>query len=278
MSGFLNTMERSSRDRIVDARMREPIAKLRVRALATPAAPPLHLDETFNLIAEYKRHSPSYGDLGPDDGLVEQVTAYAEGGAAAVSVLTEPCRFHGLLNDLAVAAATLTPRGIPVMRKDFLVDPYQLYEARGAGAGGVLLIVRLLSDEQLREMLDCARDLGLFVLLEAFDVDDIVRAASELGSRPEPIRTAPVLIGVNCRDLNTLEIHPHRLRLLSTLLPKKPPRVAESGIATPDDCADIAGHGYGLALIGSALMKAGDPASMIRTMVAAARAAARAAA
>jgi len=278
MKGFLDVMARSSRDRVVDARMREPIAKLRLRAITTPIPPPLRLDETFSLFAEYKRRSPSQGDLASDDRLVEQVTAYANGGATAVSVLTEPTRFSGLLNDLAVAAATLAPHGIPVLRKDFLVDPYQLYEARAAGAGGALLIVRLLSEVQLREMLDCARDLSLFVLLESFDIDDVVRAASEVGSRPASPRAAPVLFGVNCRNLNTLEVSQRRFQQLATLLPQDPPRVAESGIETPDDCADVAALGYGVALIGSALMRAADPASVIQTMLAAGRAAARAAA
>lgn len=278
MSGFLDMMARSSRDRVVDARMREPIARLRVRALATPVPPPLCLDQTFSLIAEYKRRSPSQGELAPDDRVVEQVSAYAQGGAAAVSVLTEPTRFRGLLNDLAVAATTLLPRGIPVLRKDFLVEPYQLYEARAAGASGALLIVRLLSDTLLREMLDCARDLNLFVLLESFDADDIVRAEGEVGSRPDSTRAAPVLFGVNSRDLNTLDVSTQRFRQLATWLPRNSPRVAESGIDTPDDCADVAGHGYDVALIGSALMKSGDPASMVRTMLAAARAAASVAA
>ena len=278
MNNFLNIMARSSRERVVDAWMREPIAKLSLRAFATPPPPPLRLDETFSLVAEYKRRSPSQGDLAPEDRLVEQVTAYAAGGASAVSVLTEPTRFRGILNDLAEAATALMPHGIPVLRKDFLVDPYQLYEARAAGAGGVLLIVRLLSDAQLREMLNCARDLNLFVLLESFGIDDVVRAASLTEFRPAPARAAPVLLGVNCRDLNTLDVVPQRFQQLATWLPKNLPRVAESGIETPDDCADVAGHGYDLALIGSALMKSGDPASMIRTMLAAARAAARAAA
>jgi indole-3-glycerol phosphate synthase len=278
MSGFLDIMARSSRERVVDAWMREPMPRIRARALATPIPPPLRLDETFSLIAEYKRRSPSQGELASDDRLVEQVTAYADGGAAAVSVLTEPTRFRGILNDLAVAAATLRPKGIPVLRKDFLVDPYQLYEARAAGASGALLIVRLLSDAQLHEMLDCARSLNLFVLLESFGIDDIVRAASLAESRLAPERAAPVLLGVNCRDLNTLEVSAQRFREMATWLPDELPRVAESGIDTPDDCADVASQGYGLALVGGALMKSADPAAMIGTMLAAARAAARAAA
>lgn len=278
MSGFLDVMARSSRERVVDASLREPIARLRARALAAPLPPPLRLDEVFSLIAEYKRRSPSQGELAAGDRLLEQVTAYAEGGACAVSVLTEPTRFRGILNDLAVAAAALLPRGIPVLRKDFLVDPYQLYEARTAGAGGALLIARLLPGTQLREMLDCARELKLFVLLECFDADDIVRAAAEVEARPATARSAPVLIGVNCRDLGTLEIAPQRFRQLAPCLPAQAPRVAESGIETPDGCAEVAGLGYDLALVGGALMKSADPAAAVRAMLAAARAAARAAA
>jgi len=290
MSGFLDAMIRSSRARVAEASAREPLPALRARALATPIPPPLRLDETFSLIAEYKRRSPSQGDVAREDRLVEQVTAYARAGAAAISVLTEPTQFHGNLADLSGAAAAVTPHGIPILRKDFLIDPYQLYESRAAGAGGVLLIVRLLSDTQLREMLDCASDLKLFVLLESFDTEDIVRAVGGRGperanvcsserARDAPTaRSAPVLLGVNCRDLDTLEVSPQRFSQLAPLLPKGLARVAESGITTPDDCADVARNGYDVALVGSALMRAPDPAAVIRTMLAAARAASRAAA
>jgi indole-3-glycerol phosphate synthase len=249
----------------------------------------LRLQGKFNLIAEFKRRSPSLGRLGDDD-LVGRVAAYANGGAAAVSVLTEPLQFHGSLDHLSAAAATLTPLGVPAMRKDFLVDPYQLFEARAAGASGALLIIRMLSRDALIEMLDCARELGLFVLLEAFDSGDIARAAAEVAvgvpersiklrrsegtPRPDPGRGAPaVLLGVNCRDLQTLEVKARRFAEVAKLLPKDLPCVAESGIATPDDCAEVAREGYELALVGSAMMTARDPAGVIRTMLAAGRAA-----
>jgi len=290
MSGFLDRMAAASRLRLEEARTREPLTVLRTRALATPLPPPLNLQDRFNLIAEFKRRSPALGRLGDDD-LVGRVTAYAQGGAAAVSVLTEPSQFHGSLEHLATAAATLAPLGVPVMRKDFLVDPYQLYEARAASAGGALLIIRMLSRDTLHEMLDCARELGLFVLLEAFDHEDIARAAAEVAvgvpersikfwrsegtPRPDPGRGAPaVLLGVNCRDLQTLDVIGNRFGELAALLPKDVPCIAESGITTPDDCAEVARDGYGLALVGSALMTAPDPAGVIRTMLAAGRAAA----
>lgn len=289
MSGFLDRMAATSRVRLEEAHAREPLAALRARALATTQPPPLKLQDRFNLIAEFKRRSPALGRLGDDD-LVGRVTAYAQAGAAAVSVLTEPSQFHGSLDHLAAAAAVLTPRGVPTMRKDFLVDPYQLYEARAAGAGGALLIVRMLSGDLLAEMLDCAQELELFTVVEAFDAADIERATAgirrgcPLASRElhAPLgdtrrhlgRGAPaVLIGVNCRDLQTLDVRPNRFSALATVLPKDLSWVAESGIATPDDCAEVFHDGYELALVGSALMTAPDPAGVIRTMLAAGRAA-----
>ncbi|MBF8291444.1 MAG: indole-3-glycerol phosphate synthase [Steroidobacteraceae bacterium] len=290
MSGFLDHMAAASRLRLEEARTREPLTALRTRVLATPQPPPLILRNRFNLIAEFKRRSPALGRLGDAD-LESRVTAYAEGGAATVSVVTEPTQFHGNLDHLAAAAELLTPLGIPVMRKDFLVDPYQLHEARAAGAGGVLLIIRMLSGASLAEMLDCARELTLFVLLECFDGEDIARATAEVAvgvpersikfprsegtPRPDPGRGAPaVLFGVNCRDLQTLAVTPGRFHEMAPLLPGGVVHVAESGITTPDDCADVARDGYELALVGSALMTASDPAAVIRTMLAAGRAAA----
>lgn len=274
MSGFLDAMARSSRERVAAAASREPLAALRARALDAPPAPPLAIGRSFDLIAEHKRRSPSQGEFVGNGSLARRVGAYAQAGACAVSVLTEPVEFRGSLEEAADCARELAPLRVPVLRKDFLVDPYQLYETRALGAGGALLIVRLLSGPQLREMLDCARELDLFVLLEAFDVEDIRRAAGEGTRLPDPACRAPVLLGINCRDLQTLETRPRRFRELAPLLPVAVPRVAESGLATPDDCADVARSGYGLGLVGSALMSAPDPAAVIRKMLAAGRAAA----
>jgi indole-3-glycerol phosphate synthase len=289
MSGFLDRMAATSRVRLAEALAREPLGALRARALANEPPPALRLQGGFDVIAEFKRRSPTLGRLGDAD-LERRVSAYAEGGAAAVSVLTEPSQFHGSLEHLATVATVLTPVGVPVMRKDFLVDPYQLYEARAAGAGGALLIVRMLSDNLLAEMLDCAQELGLFAVVEAFDAADIERATAgirrgcPLASRElyAPLgdthrhrdRGAPVLLGVNSRDLQTLEVVPGRFREMASLLPPGVLRVAESGIATPDDCAEVTCAGYELALVGSVLMTAQDPAGVIRTMLTAGRAAA----
>jgi indole-3-glycerol phosphate synthase len=154
---------------------------LRARCRELAAPPPLLLTGGFDLIAELKLRSPALGELGrATDDLAGRVRAYAGAGAAAVSVLTEPSRFAGTLDHLRRAAAALSALGVPAMRKDFLVDPYQLYEARMAGAGGALVIVRMLSRQSLVEMLDCARELELFVLIETFDEKDIETAVDAL--------------------------------------------------------------------------------------------------
>jgi indole-3-glycerol phosphate synthase len=297
MSGFLDRMAESSRTRMTQACASEPLANLRSRALAAAPAPALRLANGFNLIAEFKRRSPALGKLGDDD-ITDRASTYARAGAIAVSVLTEPSEFQGSLAHLETAATALGPASVPVLRKDFLVDPYQLFEARAAGAGGVLLIVRMLSRNLLGEMIDCARELNLFVLLEAFDAADIERAAAVTarsgGIRPgsplarsgnldslargdpatSPDRAAEtaVLLGVNCRDLRSLETRPDRFRELATLLPQDAVCVAESGITTPDDCAEVARLGFDVALVGGALMTSPDPAGVIRTMLAAGRA------
>jgi indole-3-glycerol phosphate synthase len=274
MTGFLAQMALASRERVRVGSAQEPLAALRSRAKDTADPPAFAFDDVFELIAEYKRRSPALGALaGPDEGIERRVVAYARGGAAAVSVLTEPSRFDGELAHLSRAAAALAPAGVPVLRKDFLVDPYQVYESRAAGAGGVLLIARMLDDTRLSEMLDCARGLGLFTLIEAFDARDIERTTVAIRRLSAP-DGAPVLIGVNSRDLASLEVSPFRFRELAPLLPADLPRVAESGIATPQRCADVARVGYGLALVGGSLMRAADPVRAVREMLAAGRAAA----
>lgn len=271
---FLAAMARSSAVRVEAARDREPVAKLAARAAAQPAAPALVLNPAgFDLIAELKLRSPAQGVLsGSDADLEERVTAYARAGAAIVSVLTEPERFSGSLAHLARASAALSSFGVPAMRKDFLVDPYQLLEARAAGAGGVLLIVRMLDKARLAEMLAAAAELGLFVLLEAFDATDL-GVATELVARWRAAPTA-CLIGINSRDLRTLAVVPGRLEALAGLLPGTHPRVAESGLATPADAARLAASGFSLALVGTALMADPNPEQLARQMIDAGRQAA----
>ncbi len=264
-------MARSSRARAAAAAAECPEDELLARARAVPAPPPLRLG-AFDCIAELKLRSPSAGGLArPALDMGTQLDAYARGGAAAVSVLTEPDEFAGDLEHLRAAAEALRPLGIPVMRKDFLTHPYQVAEARAAGAGGVLVIVTMLDDAAVRSLVDRARDLGLFVLLEAFDERDLARiAAVDRGAGIQP-----ELAGVNCRDLRTLEVEFERFRRLAPALPEGLPAVAESGIETPGDVETVAALGYRLCLVGSALMRSADPGALLGDFVGAGRASAQ---
>src|SRR5450432_4102309 len=199
MSGFLDEMASLSEARVAQARRHESTDTLQRRARrAAPSAPLRLSNKGFGVIAELKLRSPAAGSLsdGREDWL-GRVAAYARGGAVAVSVLTEPTRFDGSLEHLRQAAAVLAPLGVPAMRKDFLVDPYQVLEARAAGAGGVLVILRMLTRERIAGLLDAAADQRLFVLLEAFDGEDLALARQLLSSRA--LRQT-VLIGINSRD------------------------------------------------------------------------------
>ena len=274
MSGFLDDMAAASLARVRAAKARSTEAALLARAAATPAPPPLRLAaDGFDLIAELKLRSPAAGALGTvDASIAAHVTAYARAGAAAVSVLTEPTRFDGSLVHLTDAARALAPHHVPAMRKDFLIDPYQVLEARAAGAGGVLLILRMLSRETLGALIECARQQELFVLLEAFDAQDLEYLAEVIAA--DAGRTT-LLAGVNCRDLATLEVVPERLLELAPLLPPGVPQVAVSGICAAEDARRVAAAGYRLVLVGSALMRDQDPVGLARALIEGGRAARR---
>lgn len=279
---FLEQMARSSRERLQQARGRCSEAQLRTRALASPLPPPLRLAQTdFDLIAEVKLRSPASGVLRPaGEELQERVCEYAAAGAAAISVLTEPSRFDGELTHLAQAVRSLAaapspgkpPGCVPAMRKDFLVDPYQIYEARAVGAGGALLILRMLSHEAQQALIEACAESQLFALLEAFDERDLARAAELVGRYRQRLT---LLVGINCRDLGTLQVVPGRLEALAGALPKGVPHVAESGVQSGDDAARLARAGYDVALVGSALMRAADPGALAREILCAGREARR---
>ena len=275
MSGFLDEMARSSAVRAAQAMAAEPFSALESRARAAPRAPRLLLStQGFDVIAELKLMSPAAGRLGAqDEDWLKRVTAYAQGGAAAVSVLTEPSRFDGSLEHLRQASAALAPFKVPSMRKDFLVDPYQVLEARAAGAGGVLLIVRMLSRSRILQLLDAAAEHGLFVLLEAFDLGDLQAARELLAARTPGRAGGPdeVLVGINSRDLQTLQVVPERFEDLAPQLPRDWPAVAESGVATAGDALRMMGLGFRLALIGTALMSRDDPGQLLREILATTR-------
>ena len=260
MSDFLKTMSASSAERA------EALQKHFVSADFDRPLVPLRLGD-FDVIAEIKDRSPAEGQLAQSGGdRAERAREYARGGAAVISVLTEPTRFAGAL-ELVEEVVAATP-GVPVMRKDFLIDVVQVLEARKAGASGVLLIATMLDDKRLREMLDCCYEHDMFVLLESFDEDDLKRSRALLDYDVDARRAADgqLLFGVNTRNLRTLEVDRERLEKMSAHLP--PTRcVAESGLHSPDDAARVAALGYRLALVGTALMRSDDPRALLGAMI-----------
>ena len=270
MSDFLDNMAEGSRERLEAARARTSEARLLARIAGLPVPPGLNFHAAgFDIIAEMKLVSPAAGRLKDgDEDIAKRVTNYARGGAAAVSVLTEPSRFGGSLDHLSEAAAVLAEHGIPAMRKDFLVDPYQVLEARAAGAGGVLVILAMLDDAQCKEIISSALDQNMFVLVEAFDQQELARGGRVFGELPA---SEQLLLGLNCRDLRTLQVDPRRFETTAEFFPPVAHRVAESGIETPEHARWARDLGYDVALVGTALMRAGDPAQSLAALLAAGR-------
>jgi len=259
MSDFLQTIAAASAERAAAV-----VTKFSSADFDKPLLPVA--TEGFGIIAEIKERSPAEGDLRfPGNDRVMQARRYIDGGAAAISVLTEPTRFAGDIAHLEAVAA-VSPQ-TPVMRKDFLVDPVQVSEARKAGASGVLLIAAMLTDGHLREMLDRAWEHGMFVLLESFDENDLARSSRLLDNSGDAARceSGQLLIGINTRNLRTLEVDGERLQHLAPALPAAT-CVAESGLHGPEDAERVAGWGYRMALVGTALMKSADPAGLVVAM------------
>ncbi|KQY64020.1 MULTISPECIES: indole-3-glycerol phosphate synthase TrpC [unclassified Nocardioides] len=246
--------------RIDLAEREERVPFAEVEALAASAVPardpmPHFRAEGMSVISEVKRKSPSKGDLAdiPDPAVL--ASAYARGGAAAISVLTEQRRFNGSLDDLrAVRAAVDTP----LLRKDFIVTSYQLHEARAAGADLALLIVAALPQPELERLYAEARALGLTVLVEVHDEEE-TRRAVDLGAD---------LIGVNARNLKTLAVDNDTFGRLSALIPDDRVKVAESGITGTADVERFAAEGARVVLVGEALVRDGDPEGAVRAMTA----------
>ena len=233
-----------------------PEAELRARLLDVPPARdpmPAFRQPGSSVIAEVKRRSPSKGDLAPIPDPAALAAAYERGGAAAISVLTEERRFGGSLADLHAVRAAVD---LPVLRKDVVVEPYQLLEARAAGADLVLLIVAALSGDALVHLHDVARELGPTVLVEVHDEPETERAVS-LGAG---------LVGVNARNLKTLDVDAATFAKLGPLLPREVVTVAESGIDGPADVRRHVAEGADVVLVGEALVKDGDPEGAVRRM------------
>ena len=233
-----------------------PQAKLESRLSARTEDRPFNEALTrpgLSLIAEFKRRSPSKGNIAAEADIATQVGAYERGGAAALSVLTDGPHFGGSLEDLRTARAACS---MPILRKDFIVDPYQLYEAAVNGADAVLLIVRALEDEQLRALHEEARALDLDCLVEVHDAEELERAL-EAGAE---------VLGINNRDLDE-----QRVDIATTfeLLPDVPAGktvVAESGISGRSELEELDRVGVDAVLIGGALMEAADPEAKTREL------------
>jgi indole-3-glycerol phosphate synthase len=233
-----------------------PLADLRAQlADVAPVRDPMPAFRSpgCSVIAEVKRRSPSKGDLAEIPDPATLAAEYAAGGAAAISVLTEERRFGGSLDDLRAVRAAVD---VPLLRKDFVVTPYQLVEARAAGADLALLIVAALDDEELTRLYDEAGELGLTVLVEVHDEAEAMRAV-DLGAE---------LIGVNARDLRTLEVDVDTFGRLAPHLPADRVLVAESGITGPTDVKRFVAEGARVVLVGEALVKDGAPRDAVAAM------------
>ncbi|MPZ74205.1 MAG: indole-3-glycerol-phosphate synthase TrpC [Nitriliruptorales bacterium] len=266
VNGFLAQVCAAARRRVDAVAAQEPLAALRRRGEAT-SVPPALLDALrpgdVSVIAEVKRSSPSRGalaDIADPAGLAQ---AYASGGAAAISVLTEPEHFRGSLDDLQAVVAAV---GAPVLRKDFVVDEYQVWEARAAGAAAILLIVAALEQDELAALLECVQAAGMAALLETHDELEVTRA---VGAYEAAGITGRPVIGVNARDMTTLEVDPHRFEALRPAIPDGAVAVAESGVRSAEDVRRVAGLGADAVLVGESVATAADPAAAVAAMVAA---------
>jgi len=210
----------------------------------------------IGVIAEFKRRSPSAGALREDAQVAQIVSAYERGGAVALSVLTEGPNFDGSLDDLRTARAA---SGLPILRKDFIVDAYQLHEALAAGADAVLLIVAALEPGELQSLHDAARGLGLDVLVEVHDGEEL-QTALALGAD---------LIGINNRDLRDFSVDVNRTARLMGEIPAGVIVVSESGIATSEQLLTLQRAGVQAVLVGESLMRSGAPESALRALRAA---------
>jgi len=228
----------------------------RLAARAQPAPPFASAlrGDSVALIAEVKRRSPSSGAIRENADAMALARQYVEAGAAAISVLTEAQHFGGSLEDLMQVARSVR---VPTLRKDFVVDPIQVFEARAAGASAVLLIARALTDEQLQSLSALARQIGLEPLIEVHALNELARA----------LAAEPAAIGVNARDLETLVVDPYVVGKVLPAVPAGIPAVAESGLKVRADVERVATTGADAVLVGTALAGAQDPAAAVKALL-----------
>jgi len=258
MADILAEIVTRKRRAVAVARESVPLAVLEA---AVPDAPPVRdffaavsAGPPIRLIAEFKRQSPSAGAIRPGATVEEVVSAYAAAGAAALSVLTDQPGFGGSLADLEAARATA---GLPVLRKEFIIDPYQVVEARVHGADAVLLIAECLDDCHLRSLYRLILDLGMTPLVELHDEANLVRVL-DLGA---------TLVGINNRDLKTMTTDLGHVLRLQAELPAEVVTVAESGIRTRADVERLEAAGVAAMLVGESLLKQADPGAAAATLL-----------
>ena len=258
MPSILDKIVAAKREELAEAKLASPLAEVRQEAADRPR--PLDLSaaltgDGIRLIAEVKKASPSRGLLSPDFDPVRLAGTYVANGAAAVSCLTDP-RFQGELAHLSAIKRSGASAHAPVLRKDFIFDPYQVHEARAAGADAILLIVAILEPARLRELLEIARSLGMQCLVEVHD-DSELETAVESGAE---------IIGINNRDLHTFTTD---LAVTQRLAPKVPADrvlVSESGIFTPGDLSLLESVRVNAVLVGEAIVTAPDIAAKVREL------------
>lgn len=257
---YLDELVAAARTRVSEAREREPLEALKERARQRPAPSAFRSvlsADGVSLIAEIKRASPSKGDLAPHLNAPDQARVYRDAGAAAVSVLTEPRWFKGGLDDLVDVAAL----GVPALRKDFVIDAYQVWEARAAGAAAVLLIVAALDEPELAALHDEIQAAGMDALVEVHDEAELAAAR----------RIDAEIIGVNVRDLRTFEIDRDAFVRLRQEMPDTAVVVAESGVRGPEDVRRAGLEGAHAVLVGESLVTAADPWAATAALVEAGR-------
>ncbi len=259
MSTILDKIVETKRAEVDDCKRSVPLTELQSRCQGLPPTRDfrgaLAATDRVRVIAEVKKASPSAGVIRADFDPVQIARAYEQGGAACLSVLTDQQYFQGHLDYLSAIRKVVS---LPLLRKEFIIDRYQLYEARAAGADAVLLIAECLAADELKRLHDEALSIGLQTLIELYDVENL----------PAVLATGCKLVGVNNRDLRSFKVDLYHTVRLGDQMPRDVLLVGESGIKTPDDVAVLGAAGVKAILVGESLMRQADVAAALRPLAA----------